>query len=90
MDPGSALAWDLRRLLGDHMPQLIHAFSELPDTVRSLEPDMLPRLIEGLRTLDEELVRICREANQAHLTAFQAQERFIEVRYKDGAELNGE
>lgn len=84
MDPGSTLAWDLRRLLGDHLPRLIDAYSELPDTVRQLEPDMLKRLTDGLATLDEELVRICREANQRHLVSFHAQERFIEVRYKDG------
>lgn len=88
MDPGSTLAWDLRRLLGDHMPRLIDAYAELPDTVRQSEPDMLKRLTDGLATLDEELVRICREANQRHLVSFQAQERFIEIRYKDG-ELGG-
>lgn len=84
MDPHSTLAWDVRRLLGDHLPRLVHSFTEVPDTVRTLEPEMLQRLIDGLATLDEELVRLCREANARHLTTFQAQQRFIETRYRDG------
>lgn len=84
MNPASTLAFDLRRLLADHLPRLVHHFSELPETVRATEPKLLQDLIDGLATLDEELVRICREANQQHLVAFQAQEQFIEVRYRDG------
>lgn len=82
-DPNAPFAWDLRRLLGDHLPRLVHSYTELPETVRTLEPELLQRLIDGLGTLDEELVRICREANRHHLTAFEAQERFIDIRYKD-------
>lgn len=83
MNPHASFAWDLRRLLGDHLPRLIHSYTELPDTVRTRDPALLQRLIDGLGTLDEELVRICHDANRHHLTAFEAQERFIDIRYKD-------
>jgi hypothetical protein len=90
MEPTSTLAWELRRLLGDHLPRLVFSYVQLPATVRDEHPELLQRLIEGLRTLDEELARICREAARNHLVTFQAQERFIETRYRDGERLKGE
>lgn len=84
IDPHATLAWDLRRLLGDHLPRLVLSYAELPATVRDTDPALLPALIDGLETLDEELVRICREAARDHLVTFQAQERFLESRYRDG------
>ena len=87
MEPNSTLAWDLRRLLTNHLPRLVQSYSELPGTVRDAEPELLDRLIDGLGTLDEELIRICREASREHLTTFEAQERFLEARYKDGPKI---
>jgi len=84
LEPNSTLAWDLRRLLTNHLPRLVQSYSELPATVRDADPELLDRLIDGLGTLDEELIRICREASREDLTTFEAQERFLEARYKDG------
>lgn len=90
LDPHSTIAWDLRRLLGDHLPRLIHSYVELPATVRDSDPTLLRRLTDGLGTVDEELTRICREAAREHLTTFEAQERFLEIRYRDSERLKGE
>jgi hypothetical protein len=89
LDPISTLAWDLRRLLGDHLPRLVFSYAQLPATVRDEQPELLQRLVDGLATLDEELARICREAARSHLVTFQAQERFIETRYRDAERLRG-
>ena len=85
LDPHGPLAWDLRRLLTDHLPRLIQSYGSLPATVR--DADLLQRLIDGLETLDEELIRICKEASRDHMLSFQVQERFIETRYRDGEDL---
>ena len=84
LDPNATVAWDLRRLLGQHLPRLVHSFVELPETVRDEDPELLPGLLDGLETLDDELIRICKEAARHHLVTFQAQERFLDIRYKDG------
>ncbi len=89
IEPTSTLAWDLRRLLGDHLPRLVYSYVQLPATVRDEQPELLQRLVDGLGTLDEELARICREASRGHLVTFQVQERFIETRYRDGEKLRG-
>lgn len=90
LDPHSTLAWDLRRLLGEHLPRLLQSYAELPATVRGEDPGLLQRLIDGLGTIDQELARICREASREHLTTFEAQERFLDIRYKDSGRLRGD
>ena len=90
MGPTSTLAWELRRLLGDHLPRLVYSYAQLPATVRDEQPELLQRLIDGLATVDEELARICREAARSHLVTFEAQERFIETRYRDAERLKRE
>jgi hypothetical protein len=87
LDPHGTTAWDMRRLLGEHLPRLIHSYASLPATVHRDSPELLQRMIDGLGTLDQELARICREASQDHLTTFEVQERFIEIRYKDAGSL---
>jgi hypothetical protein len=85
LEPNGTLAWELRRLLTEHLPRLVHSFAELPGTVTTGDPALLPKLIEGLETLDGELVRICREASSEHLLTFETQGVFLETRYGDGA-----
>ena len=77
----------MRRLLTDHLPRLIHSYGSLPATVR--DATLHQRLVEGLETLDEELVRICREASRDHMLTFEVQERFIGAKYRDGDEIRG-
>lgn len=84
LEPNGTIAWDLRRLLTEHLPRLIHSYNGLPGTVTGEDPALLPRLIDGLGTLDRELVRICKEASSDHLLTFETQGRFIETRYGDG------
>lgn len=84
MEPNGTLAWDLRRLLTGHLPRLIEAYCGLPGSVTSGDPQLLPKLIDGLAKVDEELVRICKEASSDHLLTFEAQREFLENRYGGG------
>lgn len=88
LEPNGTTAWDLRRLLTEHLPRLIESYCGLPETVTAADPDLLPRLIEGLGVLDRELVRICREASSDRLLTFEAQGHFIESRYGEGLKTN--
>lgn len=84
LEPNGTLAWELRRLLTEHLPRLIHSYNGLPGTVTGEAPELLTRLIEGLGTLDRELIRICKEASGDHLLTFETQRHFIETRYGKG------
>jgi hypothetical protein len=83
IDPHGTLAWDLRRILTEHLPRLVQSYGGLTETVRQQDPELLPRFVEGLETVDEELIRICKEASRDHLLTFEVQEQFLETRYRD-------
>ncbi|MFN3946034.1 MAG: hypothetical protein ACK4K7_14005 [Allosphingosinicella sp.] len=90
LEPNGTVAWDIRRLVADHLPRLIDSYANLPESVREAEPELLVRLVEGLGTCDEELVRLCREASAAHLHSFEVQNRFLETRYREPERLRRE
>lgn len=83
IEPHSTLAWEVRRLLGNHLPRLIQAYLELPASAREADPDYGRRLIEGLDTIASEAVRLTKEVCRESLTSFETQGRFIETRYRD-------
>jgi hypothetical protein len=87
IDPQATLAWDARRLIGDHLPRLVHAYCDLPEGVRDADPLYAHRLTEGLETLAVELGDLCRLVSRDRLSAFEAHRRFIEHRYKGDENL---
>ncbi len=87
IQPHSTLAWDARRLLGDHLPRLVQAYLDLPLSAREGDQDYARRLARGLETIAEELVRLAKEVCRESLTSFETQGRFIETRYRDELRL---
>jgi hypothetical protein len=83
IEPHSTLAWDARRLLGNHLPRLIEAYLELPASARESEPEYQQRLAQGLEIVADELVRLAKEVCRESLTSFEVHGRFIEARYSD-------
>ena len=91
LDP---LAQDARRLMGKHLPELFERYERVPAEYRQQRDG------EGM-TVDERLVSSLDAAKTAlddigvrlakgDLSAFETQGRFIESRYKDGAEFKAE
>jgi hypothetical protein len=91
LDP---LAQDARRLMGKHLPELIERYERVPSAYRSERDgegltvdERLVASLDAARTaLDDIGVKLARE----DLNAFETQGRFIESRYKDGADFKGE
>ena len=79
----STLAWEARRLLGDHMPRLVHAYCELPAAARAEDPAHCERLVTGLATLTDALARLSKDVNRDRLMRFETQGRFLDSRYRD-------
>jgi hypothetical protein len=93
LDPLDPLAQDARRLMGQHLPDLIERYERVPAAFR-LQRD------NGGLTVDERLAASLRAANEAlgeigtklvsqDRDAFETQGRFIESRYKDPTGLEG-
>ncbi len=83
LEPNSTLAWEARRLIGDHLPGLISSWTELPRTTREADPDLRRHLVTGLETIAEELTRICREVSRDRLMSLEARSSFLRTRYGD-------
>lgn len=78
----STPAWEARRLLGDHLPRLILAYEEIPDSARLEEPKVGERLRDGLTTVADALDDLCRQVCRDPLMTFETQGRFLESRYR--------
>lgn len=83
LDPGSTLAFEARRLIGEHLPGLVGTWVALPAVARERDPEVKARLLAGLATLEEELTGLCREAGRDTLMWLETQERYLDSRYRD-------
>ena len=85
LDP---LAQDARRLMGQHLPDLIQRYEKVPAAVRQ-ERDaeglsVEDRLMNGLGAARQAIDDMGRKLADGDVRAFETQGRFIESRYKDG------
>ncbi|HEY0026957.1 MAG TPA: hypothetical protein VGC35_03725 [Allosphingosinicella sp.] len=83
LDPGATLAWEARRLIGEHLPTLVATWCGLPATVRD-RPEEVQRLTGGLSTIAAELTRVAEEASQGDRMTFETRQRYLDSRYRDG------
>jgi hypothetical protein len=83
VNPASTLAWEARRLIGDHLPRLVHCYCVLPAVAREEDEELRRRLVDGLATIAGELASLSREVNRDRLMLFETQGRFLESKYKD-------
>ena len=84
LEPNSTLAWEARRLIGDHLPTLVESWCALPAAVRERDFETRERLIAGLGTIAKELARLCEEASREERMAFETRRRFLDARYGEG------
>ena len=91
LDP---LAQDARRLMGQHLPELIERYERVPPAYRhqrdgeGLTVD--ERLVAGLDAAKTALDDISGRLTRGDLDAFETQGRFIESRYKDDGQIGGQ
>ena len=83
IDPGSSLAWDARKLLGEHLPNLVQAWCNLPSVTREHDVETRVRFERGLGTIAEEVARLTREAIREERMLVETHGRFLDARYRD-------
>ena len=90
LGPGDeALAGDIRRLVGQHLPQLVDSYLALPEQSRASNAESSRRFVESLDIVAGEmdhLLDICCRERQSH---FDTHSRFIETRYREDDNLRG-
>ncbi|HEX6243840.1 MAG TPA: hypothetical protein VFZ61_23155 [Polyangiales bacterium] len=79
-------ASEVRRLLGDELPELVRGYRKVPGnlTQQPLYGGSTPerQLIDGLGTIDAQLKRLHERLAQDDLHAFATHQRYLELKYK--------
>jgi hypothetical protein len=87
--PDAPLAGDIRRLVGQHLPQLIDSYLALPPATRAAGSESSRRVTESLDIVAGELDHLLTLGSHERQSDFDTQSRFIESRYKEDDRLRG-
>lgn len=91
LDPQAPGAVEARRLLADELPELVRSFQKLPPSLQRKPlhggPTPEHRLIDGLKTIDDEIGHLHDRLAGDDLHALATQQRFLELKYKQKDKL---
>ena len=91
LDPKLPEAIEVRRLIGDELPELVRGYQRVPPTLRreplngGPSPDR--QLVDGLGTIGEEIARMNARLAAGDLKALATQNRFLEIKYRGEGEI---
>ena len=83
-------AQEVRKLLADHLPELVTGYQSIPQPLRREERNgRIPeqQLIEGLNVIDTEIGRMSESFASGDLNRLAIQNRFLEMKYQEAKEL---
>lgn len=85
-DEQEPAAAELRKLIGEQLPELIKGYAKVPAPLRSIarngkSPDA--QLADGLKLIDEEIGEMSGRLAQGDLDSLATRGRFLEIKYRD-------
>ncbi|KQN04427.1 hypothetical protein ASE85_05130 [Sphingobium sp. Leaf26] len=83
-------AQEIRRLLADHLPELVTGYQSIPAPLRrEARNGRVPekQLVEGLSVIDAEIGRMSESLASGDLDKLATQNRFLELKYQEAKEL---
>ena len=90
LNPQDPAAQDVRRLLADHLPELVTGYQSIPQSLRREERNgRVPeqQLIDGLGVIDAEIARMSEQLASGDLDKLATQNRFLELKYQEAKAL---
>lgn len=85
IEAASPEAHELRRLMGEELPDLVTKYGSVPGHLRKEDRNgRVPEqeLVDGMRLLDAEIDGIARTLGAADMDRLSSQKRYLELRYK--------
>jgi hypothetical protein len=86
LDPQTPAAVEVRRLLGEELPELVRGYQKVPSTLQRQPlyggPSPDRQLIDGLSTIEQEIGRMHTRLATDDLHALATQQRYLESKYK--------
>jgi hypothetical protein len=85
LDPREPAAAEVRRLIGEDLPELVKGYQRVPTSLRrevrdGTSPDS--QLIDGLKLVDSELLRMTELLAAGDLDALATRGKYLELKYK--------
>ena len=90
LDDRAPAASEVRKLIGEQLPELVKGYQRVPATLRSVPrngrtPD--EQLADGLRVIEGEIAEMSASLAQGNLDNLATRERYLQIRYReDGVE----
>jgi hypothetical protein len=87
LDPREPAAAEIRKLIGEELPELIDGYRRVPQNLRrdgrnGMSPDK--QLVEGLTVVESELGRMAEQLATGDLDKLATQGRYLELKYRGG------
>jgi len=87
VDPNHPAAAETRKLVGEHLPDMVDSYRKIPEPLRREEragatPEA--QLVDGLGRISEEIDRVTRQLADGALDDLAIRTRFLEYRYGNG------
>jgi hypothetical protein len=91
LDPQLVEAREVRRLIGEELPELVHGWQKVPPSLRQQPlhdgPTPERRLIDALATIDEQIGRLHHRLAEGDLKSLATHQRYLEIKYKGDRKL---
>jgi hypothetical protein len=84
------LAGEIRRLAGQHLPQLVDSYLALPAQTRASGSESSRRITESLGIVADEMDHLLERCCRDRQSDFDTHSRFIETRYREDDRLKGD
>lgn len=86
IDDGAPLANEIRKLIGEQLPELVKGWQRVPQPLRTVPrngrtPDQ--QLADGLKLIEEEIGTMTESLAQGDLDSLSTRERYLQIRYRD-------
>jgi len=90
LDPQAPAAQEIRKLLSDHLPELVTGYQSIPAPLRGQPrngrvPDA--QLVEGLSVIEQEIGTMTEQLASGDLDKLAAHNRYLEIKYQEAREL---
>lgn len=93
LDPREPAATEVRKILSEHLPELVSGYRRVPETLRrerqanGQTPDQ--QLEAGLKLIDEEIGEMTRNIAAGDLNKLATQGKFLELKYRGAEGIDG-
>ncbi|TPG56211.1 hypothetical protein [Sphingomonas glacialis] len=86
LDEGEPVAIEVRKLIGEQLPELLKGYAKVPPPLRGVarngkSPDA--QLADALRLIDSEIGEMSAQIAQGDLDSLETRGRFLEIKYRD-------